>query len=33
MRDLDPGGQIPFYGPRLRVNDAGWVVWTGQGRT
>ncbi len=30
MHNLDPGGQAPFYGPALRVNDSGWVVWTGQ---
>jgi probable HAF family extracellular repeat protein len=30
MRDLDPGGQIPVNGTLPRVNDAGWVVWTGQ---
>ena len=30
MQDLDPGDQFPFYGPPVRVNNAGWVVWTGQ---
>ena len=30
MYDLNPGGQVPFYGPPVRVSNSGWVVWTGQ---